>query len=240
MAGSVPASVTELKFEIARPSDLSARRWDEIQELRRAYYARVFDQRTDGELDYFLGQTTIESWDDPNNSALRGRYARARVVAAYDRRDGLVAYGYSADNASSTRPSVFGEAEKFAKLHVPISRFQEKRYQWIREMVHDDKERPYLHAAIGAALISASLPTQPVTQYLYEEETDQRQVLQEWGFIPQADLAEVIHPFGEDAQPTNQRRYQAVSVTSALAHMMDTQPAALAARHILGTAIGSR
>lgn len=224
MAESVHG-IDDLRFEHMDPSVLAKDRWDEIVELRHDYYGRaLMGRRSPREITHFVEGTTRASWDNPNDSDLRGSYARARVGAAFDKRDNLVGFTYTADNSSSTRGEFTNLAERLAKLYIP--RYIHGRYHWQRELVDNGEGRPGLREALAAISIRPKRP-QPMSIWILREESDLLEEAQAWNFTANSEPEERVM-FGDDSYPTHITMYKATSTYEVYDRLLE-QPEGLAA-----------
>ncbi|HTE58086.1 MAG TPA: hypothetical protein VK694_05055 [Verrucomicrobiae bacterium] len=214
--------VDDLHFERMDPSALSKERWDEVVQLRHDYYSRTLRGRPTGHVEMFVSHTTQDSWDNPNTSDLRGSYARAMVVAAFDKHDDLVGFSYTADNASSDRPQPQNSAERLAKLYLP--RYIEGRYHWQRELVDNGDGRPGLREALAALSIKGRLKNkqhlQPMSVWIMGEEYDLQEEASAWGFTAHT-KPEERGMFGEGTMPTHLTMYKANSKLEVFDRLLD-------------------
>lgn len=183
---------------------------DAIQSLRAQHYGNEFvgRGRTLGAVTQFLERTTVEGWDDPNESDLRGRFAKPLVISGFDNVSGaLEGYVYGANNASSKRGQPLGALERWGKLHVPIEQLLDGRYLLIREAIGPDE---VTIAGMTVVLASRYRKDQPMAVWPYNEEPTLIKRLNEWD-VPQMYVEEpdgskmpeytLEHVFG-DHRPT--------------------------------------
>ena|SRR3990167_7591484 len=231
-----------LRFERDFP-DAFVDRFDEIQDLRRNYYQNVF-QRSPEEVEHFVNHLTPENWSDPNNSiGTTARSGQSRgfpiVSAAFNAHtNSLVGYMYAARNVSSKLEPVLN------RLHVPLKisehvgdlernkkiRFK-RDYVWGSEYVHTDKIKglvPILGALTLGTYRRSELRT---TWYPWDEETELKSRLTEWGYKWDQGKPTPIegeNGFGIGSKPTKQERWVAPSVHTVLDNILDIKGAVAA------------
>ncbi len=199
-----------IETKMYSPYDFDDDEWRDLQGLARdAFRADLVAQRTDEEIDVLVG------WDDPArynashldpNTEVGQRYAaqqefrNPRVAIAKDGQE-LVGFGYIASNVSGETPQ-----DRDRKYQTIV-----KRYAWIREIVVDPRKRHMQAAAkIGATLLGDEdiHALQPVTAYIWPQELPHLYgMLGNVGF--KVTGSSHVHPFGEQARPTEQMRMQA-------------------------------
>lgn len=231
---SETSSVEGLRFVTAHPADIAAHdRWNEVQTLREEFYEAALAGRSRQEIATFVTSTTHSAWDDPNNSTLLGGFARPRVVVAFGDDDELRGFAYGANNASSHRPGIVGQAEIFSKLYLPSYSTQESRYVLLREVVG---ENDVVMGAMTALLLKSYKGHQPVKSYPYVEETGLLRRNRAMGLrtLESRDNArtplppEPIEAFGPKTEPAMQLTQQASTVKRVLNALRSTYPEALA------------
>jgi hypothetical protein len=206
------ADLEGVSIEVAHPAMHTAKEWAALKALREAHYETVLaDRYTPAEIGRFIDKTTRADWDNLNRTNLRGQYGRQRVVTA--KREGQpVAFIHGSNNASSERPGLAGWAEKWSKLHLPLSKFEPGRYLRLYEMVGPDE---LTLDAVGYVLLDQYRPGQPVSDYPWDLEQGLQQRLGRWGLRPargkngELEPLEEIHILGEDADPVWQAHYRA-------------------------------
>jgi hypothetical protein len=209
--------VRDLSFELWQPEFLADERWDEIVALREDYYDRMLEGRSPAEARAFVAGTTRDSWNNPNDSALRGSYARALVAAAFDSHNRLVGFTYTADNASSNRHQPANFLERMAKLYN--QRYLAGRYHWQRELVDNGDDRPGLREALQSCNMKGKT-NQPMSIWIVNEEEDLYLEALAQGFRPNTNPRQQ-DMFGPDFPGTSITMYKADSVQGVFGHNME-------------------
>lgn len=163
-----------------------------FQIARQNYYQQIYHKT----LGYPLGAVNalvqgqdIASWRNPNRAVgsdrtgPNQRFSNARVAVARDDRADMVPQGfaYFAENASGN----FLEAR--AKLHLPLERFQSRRYRVIRELIAPDLG---LAKELIIKALEDAAPEQPKTAYVFDEEDITIAALTRLGFRFNEEFAE--------------------------------------------------
>ena len=171
-----------LSYEITPPKRVGKQDLNAIQHLRAEYYGRNLRLPSEA-TQSFIGRI-LESWDDPNLAPGHSRRARPRVILARDRTTQEVAgYAYVADDASSSR-KIVGEAEKLAKLYVPVEKLIGARYLWFREIIPvPSTDEPSFATMAALALHPLYVkPEQPTRVYPWQGEDELEASLKALGY----------------------------------------------------------
>ncbi|HUD10102.1 MAG TPA: hypothetical protein VMR28_00320 [Candidatus Saccharimonadales bacterium] len=184
MAEAADINVEGLRFWLTEPTAIAARFTGEIQPLRADFYAEELD-RTPEEVEYFVGRLTVSSWSRPDTVARHGTLrVNPRVAVAVNQDTSrIVALVHGYDEVSSTLPGVLGEAERTAKLKLPVQPFLSKDYLAFSEYIHD-KENGYVIPVLVALMLEGVKAGRTASWRPYVEEKALRNHLGRWSMQP--------------------------------------------------------
>ncbi len=203
-----------LNFWVGKPEDLEIEHWQQIQSIAKLAFTASFGRVDEAGIDHLLHIGDVERFRDgridPQVDVADGRlnngeFSFIRIALALNGEE-IVGETLVADNTSG--PSEFIRHTKMRiSPSLPIPKFGQRRYAWIREtVVRPDFQHRGIAHTLGYRALHTRHPRQPVSTYEWDATYKDSERLESLGF--KFTGGNLRKPFGND-QEVYQSRFQA-------------------------------
>jgi len=230
MPSSPEFNTEDLRFWVGSPDTLSMMSWKQMQTVAEEAMLAV---SPDEEVAWAIHKSDTVRFArgrrDPQVEVQAGRlnegeFSNLGVAAAFNDKDKIVGYSYSADNTSGN-PAFVRRLKMNISPALPVPKVGHRRYAWIREtMVHPEYQHRGIAHVLGYLSIAERHPKQPVAIYEWEPASRIVDSLQNLGL--ERTGAQIKQPYGAGSKPKELVRFAASRAQTVMDNIHGLSPSA--------------